>query len=660
MTCLTLLLTCSGQFANASEQQPPDFKKIEHTLLDYLIEESLVEEKAPWLEEFRAITSKGSVGQPLLSDLEDLVHSYSARSDIFETIAPLYLMLLSPADLFRGIDFFSQLKELAAPVPDSIFAYLNTLFQEEAWLLRTLDQYLVQEVADFPEEQALQWFHEKLLEQRQVLYEGITTLEQTSHSENKGALRHFLVALLMIRQPFLRWPAADRYLSDQQTISPDHLRTLTLYRSLLRLRFAPHEKGANHETDRNFLGMKLFASAGEMPTLQDEVDRFLERLESIEQKQASWKEHYEAIKDQQQHVLEQCEEQSKLHDELDQRCKEVIRVNNQQINTCNDEYDRNHAPGINECNQQNKKTAEINRIVSHRNKVKAERKNLMFDWWQRCSGWNYPCPNGRARICYPFDIPNHGCWQWAVTEQLWLDEHGGWKTEYNTWQSEVSYWSQVCDQRRNALSTWKSRCLGLESSASKQNAQCRDEKSVSQALLKDCQSRLSDLSKQKTELNEEKADLNKDYETYLQEKSDLRARIVTLQDELESIQPVEGHCRADDCLKLGFPQAEWDDFANVAGEVYLAMAGPGGKLKAASALLRKVIQTGGRKIFPHTADILNKNLGRNLPPREWGRALEKLKNWERLPPKHHGKIYDNGDYADDAGKILGNIDDFVR
>ncbi|WP_161787493.1 hypothetical protein [Endozoicomonas numazuensis] len=98
--------------------------------------------------------------------------------------------------------------------------------------------------------------------------------------------------------------------------------------------------------------------------------------------------------------------------------------------------------------------------------------------------------------------------------------------------------------------------------------------------MKDCQSRLSDLSKQKTELNEEKADLNKDYETYLQEKSDLRARIVTMHEELESIQPVAGHCRADNCLKLGFPQAALDDFTNIAGEVYLAMAGPG-KLKTA-------------------------------------------------------------------------------
>ncbi|MGI9282626.1 MAG: hypothetical protein ACR2PX_23770, partial [Endozoicomonas sp.] len=131
---------------------------------------------------------------------------------------------------------------------DSIFAYLNTLLQEDTWLLRTLDQYLVQEVAGFPEVQALQWFNQTLNEQRQLLHEGIATLEQAPNSDDKGVLRYFLVALLMIRQPFLRWSSADRYLSDQQRISPKHIRVLSLYRSLLRLKFAPQEKGADDET----------------------------------------------------------------------------------------------------------------------------------------------------------------------------------------------------------------------------------------------------------------------------------------------------------------------------------------------------------------------------------------------------------------------------
>ncbi|KEQ18660.1 colicin E5-related ribonuclease [Endozoicomonas numazuensis] len=480
-------------------------------------------------------------------------------------------------------------------VPDSIFIYLDTLYQEDNGLLKTLDEFLLRGIADLPEEQLLNWFHEKLLEQRQILNEGVAALEQAP-DEDKGVLHHFLVALLMVRQPFMRWPAADRYLSDQQNKSPDQRPVLELYRSLLRLRFAPHEKVAGNETGRSFLGMKLFASAGEMPTFQEEVDRLLTTFESIEQELASWQERYEAVKGQQQFTLEQCEEYTVTHDELSHRCQKMLKANNQQVDACNDEYDRDLATGINECNQRNEKTAEINRIVNHRNKVKAERKNLMFDWWQRCSGWNYPCPNGMERICYPFDIPNHACWQWAVTEQLWQDEHSRWKTEYNTWYSEFSDWNRICDQRRNALTAWKSRCLGLESLASKQNAQCRGEISASHALLKDCQSRLSHLSRQKTELNEKKADLNKDYEAYLQEKSTLRNRIETLQAELESIQPVAGHCRVDDCQWLGFPQVELDDFANVAGEVYLAMAGPGGKLKVASKIAKSVYTQFEKKI----------------------------------------------------------------
>ena len=113
---LFLILACSGQFANAFEQQQPDFQKIENTLQDYLVEENV-----PWLEELKAITSKGSVEQSLLSDLEDLVQNYPARSDIFETIAPLYLMLLSPDELFRSIDFFSRLRRFGIPVPDTRF-----------------------------------------------------------------------------------------------------------------------------------------------------------------------------------------------------------------------------------------------------------------------------------------------------------------------------------------------------------------------------------------------------------------------------------------------------------------------------------------------------------------------------------------------------------
>lgn len=108
----------------------------------------------------------------------------------------------------------------------------------------------------------------------------------------------------------------------------------------------------------------------------------------------------------------------------------------------------------------------------------------------------------------------------------------------------------------------------------------------------------------------------------------------------------------------GFNQERYCDQDGCA---QLIAMGSGGVITTAvaAALFRKVIQTGGRKIYPRTAEILNKNLGRKLHPREWGRALERLKGKIKLRGDHHGKIYGNGDYANHAGKVIGNIDDYV-
>ena len=56
---------------------------------------------------------------------------------------------------------------------------------------------------------------------------------------------------------------------------------------------------------------------------------------------------------------------------------------------------------------------------------------------------------------------------------------------------------------------------------------------------------------------------------------------------------------------------------------------------------------------------INEHLGESLKPREWGRALEGLKNDLGLPGNHHARIVDNGDYIDDAGNVLGNLLDYV-
>jgi hypothetical protein len=73
----------------------------------------------------------------------------------------------------------------------------------------------------------------------------------------------------------------------------------------------------------------------------------------------------------------------------------------------------------------------------------------------------------------------------------------------------------------------------------------------------------------------------------------------------------------------------------------------------------KTLQSGGNTLKKRTADKLNEHFGENLPPREWGRALERLKGENGLPPNHHAKILENGDYVDDAGNVIGNLADYL-
>ncbi|MGI9278175.1 MAG: hypothetical protein ACR2PX_00860, partial [Endozoicomonas sp.] len=84
----------------------------------------------------------------------------------------------------------------------------------------------------------------------------------------------FLCALLIIQQPFSRWPTADQLLLNWQKQAPDEEARILLYRSLLRDRFAPGEQLTSYD-NRNFLGLKLFASADEQPSLKEESDRLL-------------------------------------------------------------------------------------------------------------------------------------------------------------------------------------------------------------------------------------------------------------------------------------------------------------------------------------------------------------------------------------------------
>jgi hypothetical protein len=73
-----------------------------------------------------------------------------------------------------------------------------------------------------------------------------------------------------------------------------------------------------------------------------------------------------------------------------------------------------------------------------------------------------------------------------------------------------------------------------------------------------------------------------------------------------------------------------------------------------------VLQVGGNDFVESTANALNANFNTNYARREWGRALEALKETWDLPNDHHGRIYADGSYTDEDGWIYGNLSEYVR
>ena len=72
-----------------------------------------------------------------------------------------------------------------------------------------------------------------------------------------------------------------------------------------------------------------------------------------------------------------------------------------------------------------------------------------------------------------------------------------------------------------------------------------------------------------------------------------------------------------------------------------------------------VLQTGGNTIRNRTAQLLNEQFDMNLHRRDWGRALEALKDFVGQPGQLHGKIMSDGTLVDETGRVIGNILDFI-
>jgi RHS repeat-associated protein len=85
-----------------------------------------------------------------------------------------------------------------------------------------------------------------------------------------------------------------------------------------------------------------------------------------------------------------------------------------------------------------------------------------------------------------------------------------------------------------------------------------------------------------------------------------------------------------------------------------------GLVQDALAVITTLQSGNSNTINKNTAKALNEHFGESLEPREWGRALESLKQNEGLPNDFHGKILSNGNFANpDTGAIIGNIGDYL-
>jgi RHS repeat-associated protein len=113
--------------------------------------------------------------------------------------------------------------------------------------------------------------------------------------------------------------------------------------------------------------------------------------------------------------------------------------------------------------------------------------------------------------------------------------------------------------------------------------------------------------------------------------------------------------------KLTPKQADELDNALLAGKSEVTVDGVRIVVQVVAAVAAVTLQSGNSNtISKETARRLNEHFGEKLESREWGRALESLKQNEGLPPDFHGKIMSNGDFVNaDTGAVIGNIGHYL-
>ena len=369
----------------------------------------------------------------------------------FETLAALYLLTLPPSELNRASDFFSELNGAGVHLPDSIRLYLDTRQQEELWLRNTLAEFLEHSVAELPEAQATTWLYEKLLTQRQRLNDGILLLEHERLTEEESLLPHFLIALLMAQQPFSRWPVADRYLLNLQEQSAEQKKTFYFYRRLLQAQFAALAEPLTTQSSRNFLTLKLFASAGEMPNLQAEVDQLLATLSAIDVRQNDWQERLQSATEQEKSTIAECQQKIERSGVLKQQCQTKLEANDKKVTACHQEWNQVHKPRHEECN---KRREQINKI------------NIDMT----------PC-TASSEAC-------------IIAQQEALNRHSANIAKAEQQLAQCKAWEKETD-------AWRARCRPILNQAKTDSAQCDQQQAESAELLKQCGHELDHWSQQR-------------------------------------------------------------------------------------------------------------------------------------------------------------------
>ncbi|WP_062268868.1 hypothetical protein [Endozoicomonas arenosclerae] len=490
------------------------------TLRSAILEE-LSKEPPIWINDFRRIEAMSNPTAAALADqYEQILKQYQADESIYEYVAILYLFILPVSEQGRARALFEQLSLTGLSAPAHLHNYLEVLDQQKHWFQETLNELLTQSATNWPRQNAEDWLLEKLKAQRQLLAEGLWNLERQSQNDSHASLTAVLCALLMIQQPFSRWAAADRYLLDWQQKQPDEKRKIFLYRSFLRDRFAP-DMPLTADKERSFLGLMLFAEAEEQPSLQEESDRLLTKLDQVADDLNQLTKRITNGDKEHQRQLAECNTLGDQAADKAEVCLTLAKTLRTQLDECQRDYDQTHKPARDQCDQHRKTTEQRQKTLSGWQQEKKRREGQMIDcdaWLQRClSEYDVREYNNQYQNC-----------EWrrpdiCQLQPVWQQEHKQWRSQHQVWMAEAKAWEIACEQSERAFVKWGQRCRPIQQQAYALD-DCQPQAKALNQQMQRCKSladqweiRKSGFIREKQAIHDDRLEVEKEIET-LQER----------------------------------------------------------------------------------------------------------------------------------------------